>query len=190
MGFYKYVQALWKRPKEYLGDLWRQRLIKWRREPSIVKLERPTRIDRARRLGWKPIQGIVVVRVRIKKGTRKREIREKARRPKASYVYRPLGKSLQWIAEERAARRFPGLEVLGSYWVGEDGTYKWFEVILIDPASPSVRSRPEYAWIRFHKGRVFRGLTPAGRKSRGLTNRGIGAEKLRPSLSANRNRGK
>ena len=57
MSFYKYIQELWKRPKDNLGELWRERLIQWRREPSIVRLERPTRIDRARALGYKAKQG-------------------------------------------------------------------------------------------------------------------------------------
>ena len=47
-------------------------------------------------------------------------------------------------------------------------------------------------WIknRQHKARAYRGLTSAGRKSRGLRNKGKGAEKMRPSLKVNRNRGK
>ncbi len=36
------------------------------------------------------------------------------------------------------------------------------------------------------KGRAFRGLTSAGRKSRGLRRKGKGAEKVRPSLRANK----
>jgi len=41
-----------------------------------------------------------------------------------------------------------------------------------------------------HKGRVFRGKTSAGKSSRGLRNKGKGAEKLRPSLRAHGRRGK
>ena len=41
-----------------------------------------------------------------------------------------------------------------------------------------------------HKGRVYRGKTSAGKRGRGLHNKGKGAEKLRPSLKANQNRGK
>ncbi|ALV62505.1 LSU ribosomal protein L15e [Thermococcus sp. 2319x1] len=48
------------------------------------------------------------------------------------------------------------------------------------------------AWIagKAHKGRVFRGLTSAGKRSRGLLNKGKGAEKVRPSIRAHRGRGK
>ncbi len=192
-SLYWYVQQLWKKPREYLGELYKQRIMQWRREPEIVRIERPTRIDRARRLGWKPIPGIVLVRVRVRRrGATKKEDNNKGRRPKANYRYRYLGKSLQWIAEEKAARKYPGLEVLASYWVGEDGEYAWYEVILVDPANPNVHSRPEYAWLlqKAQRGRVFRGLTPAGRKSRVLLNRGKGAEKVRPSLRANDNKAK
>ncbi len=39
------------------------------------------------------------------------------------------------------------MEVLGSYWVGEDGTYVWYEVILVDPSHPAIRSDPDFAWL-------------------------------------------
>jgi large subunit ribosomal protein L15e len=99
--------------------------------------------------------------------------------------YKPA-KSLKLIAEERAARKFPNLEVLNSYWVGEDGRYKWFEVILVDPHHPVIQSDPKINWIcqKQHKGRVFRGLTSAGKKVRGLRRKGRGAEKMRPSRKA------
>ena len=75
--------------------------------------------------------------------------------------YKPA-KSLRLIAEERAARKYPNLEVLNSYWVWEDGRSKWFEVILVDRTLlPDLR-------LGKGRGRVFRGLTSAGRKVRGL----------------------
>ena len=48
-------------------------------------------------------------------------------------------KSLKQIAEERVSKRFPNLSVLNSYYVWEDGTSKWFEVVLVDPNHPSIR---------------------------------------------------
>jgi large subunit ribosomal protein L15e len=101
-------------------------------------------------------------------------------------------KSLKWIAEERVQRKFPNLEVLNSYWVGEDGQRVFYEVILVDPFAPEIFADPRINWIceRQHKRRVFRGLTSAGKRSRGLRNKGKGAEKLRPSLKARGNRGK
>jgi large subunit ribosomal protein L15e len=85
------------------------------------------------------------------------------------YGYAPE-KSLQLIAEETAARKYRNLEVLGSYYVAEDGEYKWYEVILVDPSHPAVKSDPDINWITdpSQRGRVFRGKTMAGRRMRGL----------------------
>jgi large subunit ribosomal protein L15e len=92
-------------------------------------------------------------------------------------------KSLRLIAEERAARKFPNMEVLNSYWVGEDGRSKWFEVILVDTNSPSIKTDKDVGWIteKQHKRRALRSLTSAGKKIRSLRNKGRGAEKVRPS---------
>jgi large subunit ribosomal protein L15e len=90
-------------------------------------------------------------------------------------------KNLQWIAEERAARKYPNMEVLNSYWVGQDGEHKWFEVILVDRSHPAILNDAKINWITRppHKGRVYRGLTSAGKRARGLLNKGTGAEKVR-----------
>jgi len=186
MGLYKFVQQLWKRPKENLGELWRERLIAWRREPAIIRIEKPTRIDRARSLGYKAKKGIVVVRVRVARGGRTRPRPNKGRRSKRMTARKVVGKNYQWIAEERANRKFPNLEVLNSYYVGEDGKYYWYEVILVDPQAPEIKADKELNWICSgkHRGRVFRGLTSAAKKSRGLRKKGKGAEKIRPSLRA------
>ncbi len=79
MGMYKYVRKIWKKPKKALGKLWQERLIKFRREPVFLRVEKPTRIDRARSLGYKAKPGVIVVRVRVPKGGRERP-REKAGR--------------------------------------------------------------------------------------------------------------
>lgn len=36
--------------------------------------------------------------------------------------------------QERVGRRCGGLRVLSSYWVAQDSSYKYYEVILVDPA--------------------------------------------------------
>ncbi len=180
MGMYKRVKELWKRPKETLGNLWKQRLIEWREEKAVERIERPTRIDRARNLGYKAKQGYVLARVRVKKGGRKRPRPRKGRKPKKAGVKKfSPGKSLRWIAEERAERKFPNLEVLNSYYVAEDGIYKWYEVILVDPNHPVIKKDRKINWICKSRGRVFRGKTSAGQKSRGLRGRGKGYEKSR-----------
>ncbi len=102
------------------------------------------------------------------------------------------GKSIQRMAEERAARRFPNLQVLNSYWVGEDGKHKWYEIILVDISHPVIKSDPNLNWLcePAQKGRVFRGKTSAGVKGRGQRKRGNGTEKTRPSIRSRGNLGK
>ena len=189
---YKYLAEAWKKPEaSFVKEIMKQRAIEWRRQPTIVRVERPTRLDRARKLGYKAKQGFVVVRVRVRRGWLKRPRPKAGRRPKRMGVTKiKLAKSLRLIAEERAARRFPNLEVLNSYWVWEDGRHKWYEIIMVDPHHPVIQSDENINWIceSVHQGRVFRGLTSAGKKMRGLRHKGRGAEKVRPSRGAVRKR--
>ncbi len=178
MGMYKYLAEIYKKPKQNLGALWKQRLIKWRREPAIIRTDKPTRLDRARSLGYKAKQGYVVVRVKLLRGGRMRPSFRGAGRKSRNLRRRlVLEKSYQWVAEERAARKHPNCEVLNSYWIAKDGNYYWYEVILVDREQVSKYEGME--WLANARGRVFRGLTSAGKKSRGLYNKGKGAEKLR-----------
>ena len=168
MGFYQALRKLWKRPKDNI-ERYKEMMRKWRKDPVVKRIEKPTRLDRARALGYKAKQGFVVARVRVKKGGRKRPKPSGGRRPKrAGISHFTPSKGLQWIAEEKAARKFPNLEVLNSYWVGDDGVYKYYEVILVDPNHPVIKSDPKIKWIANQRGRVFRGLTSAGKKARGL----------------------
>lgn len=193
-GLYQYVREAWKNPsKSYVKELQWNRLIEWRKANTITRIEKPTRIDRARALGYKAKQGYVLVRVRVRRGGLRKPSIRKGRRPKRKGIKKiTMAKSIQRIAEERADKHFPNLEVLNSYWVGEDGKHKYYEVILVDPHHPVIKSDPKINWIckACHKGRVYRGLTSAGKKGRGLLNKGKGAEKLRPSLAAHKRRGK
>jgi len=187
---YKYIAEAWAKPeKSYVDELTRQRLIGWRRQHAITRVERPTRLDRARKLGYKAKQGFIIVRARVRRGGLRKQRPKAGRRPKRMGVkkFKPA-KSLRLIAEERAARKFPNLEVLNSYWTGEDGRSKWFEVIMVDPHHPVIKSDRDINWIlqNQHHKRVFRGLTSAGKKVRSLRRKGRGAEKFRPSKKAGR----
>ncbi len=188
MGYYKYVRELHKQPKAKLGELFKERLIQLRREPAMVRLLRPTRIDRARSLGYKAKQGFVIVRQRVTRGGHTRPDIKGGRRPKTNRQRKVVNKSYQQIAEERVAKVYTNCEVLNSYLLTEDGQHSWFEVILVDRTHPVILKDTQINWISLQKGRVFRGLTSAGKKSRGLRNKGIGAEKVRPGQKANRNR--
>jgi len=59
------------------------------------------------------------------------------------------------------------------------------EVILVDPEHPAIQNDDELNWIcdDSQNGRAFRGLTNAGKRNRGLSQRGKGTEKTRPSVS-------
>ncbi|MGA8275358.1 MAG: 50S ribosomal protein L15e [Thermoplasmata archaeon] len=166
-----------------------ERLLTWRREHTVTRLERPTRLDRARAVGFRAKGGFVIVRVRVRRGGQRKRAIIAGRRPKHKGINKmTLSKSLRWIAEERAQKHYPNLEVLNSYWVGEDGKQKFFEIILVDPANPEILADSKLAWIAApnQKGRVYRGLTSAGKEGRGLRWKGKGAERFRPSYAANR----
>jgi large subunit ribosomal protein L15e len=146
---YKYLKNAWKRPEDsFIQEVMRERAIIWRRQPSIVRIEKPTRLDRARALGYKAKKGVVVTRVRVRRGGRRKIRPTLGRRQKRMGVSKfTPSKSKRLIAEERAARKYPNLEVLNSYWAWQDGRYKWFEVILVDPVHPAIKSDKDLGWI-------------------------------------------
>ena len=170
MGLYKHVREMWKKPQTSMPELWRERLIAWRTEDSTVKLDRPTRIDRARSLGYKAKQGYVVVRQRVLRGGHTRPQIKGGRRPKRFGTRLNLSKNYQSIAEDRAQKKFVNMAVLNSYWVARDGKHYWFEVILVDPSHPVIKADQKINWICKKKNwrRTFHGQTSAGKRGRGL----------------------
>ena len=193
-SMYSHISDAWKNPeKSYVGDLFWERLQVWRREPSVVKIDRPTRLDRARALGYKAKQGIIVARAHVRRGGSRKSRYVRGRKSKHMGL-RTLTrrKSIQRIAEERAGKKFRNMEVMNSYWVGEDGRYKWYEVVLVDPSHPSVLADKDLKWIagKSHRGRAERGLTSAGVKGRGMRRKGMGTEKNYPSIGSHERRGK
>ena len=191
MGYYKYAQENYDQPKEKLDELWQQRLVEWRQEGAVEKIDNPTRIPKARQKGYKAINGITMARVKVDKGGTKRPRLDAGRKPKNAGQSRySRKKSKQVIAEQRVSKKFSNLEVLDSYWVAEDGNRKWFEVILVDPDHPEIQSDEDLNWITDNRDRAERGVTPAAKSSRGQDNRGTGAEKVRPSQASNGNTGK
>jgi len=193
-SMYAYVREAWNKPGDTgVRELQWNRMQIWRREGSVVRVDHPTRIDRARNLGYKAKQGIAVVRVKIRRGGRRKSRYIRARRSIRMGKNRITpAKSLQRIAEERASVKYPNMEVLNSYWVGQDGRQKWFEVILVDTHHPAVLSDRHLSWIggKASRGRAERGKTSAGRKGRGMRTRGKGTEKTRPSIRSHGNLGK
>lgn len=61
--------TMWKTNSEEL----KSRAVGWRKELSIHRINRPSRIDRARRLGYKAKQGIVIIRARVGRGGMRRK---------------------------------------------------------------------------------------------------------------------
>ncbi|MBD3388420.1 MAG: 50S ribosomal protein L15e [Candidatus Altiarchaeales archaeon] len=192
MGYSKYVKELYTSKdtmKDKMGDVLVERKKAWRKDKPIVRVENPTRIDRARHYGYRAKQGFIVARVKVRRGSLRKSRPTRGRKPKRMGVRKiTAAKSIQRIAEERAAKHYPNLQVLASYWVLEDGKNKWYEVILVDPSHPAIQKDRKIGWMsKQDRGRVFRGKTPAGKKGRGQRNKGKGAEKVRPSLRANKN---
>lgn len=173
--------------KEEMKGVVRQRMTEWRASGTVERIPTPTKLARARALGYKAKPGFVIVRVKVSRGTLHKPKIKGGRRPKR-YGYNKLthGKSEKWIAEERAQRRYPNLVLLNSYYLAEDGKHKFYEVMFVDPIHPSISNDKKLAWTgeKEQKGRVFRGLSTAGKKARGLATKGPGSVKSRPSIRA------
>jgi hypothetical protein len=93
----------------------------------VHRATRPSRVDKARRLGYKAKQGYVIFRTRVRRGGRKRPNPKGIvyGKPKHQGIHKlKFQRSLRSVAEERVGRRATNLRVLNSYWVGQDATYK------------------------------------------------------------------
>ncbi|KAL5731383.1 Ethylene-insensitive protein 2 [Ranunculus cassubicifolius] len=77
MGAYNYLTEIWrKKQSDVMRFLQRVRCWEYRQLPSIVRVTRLTRPDKARRLGYKTKQGYMIYRVRVRRGGRKRPVPE------------------------------------------------------------------------------------------------------------------
>merc|ERR1712240_721417 len=174
MGAYKYMQELYRKKQcDVLRFLLRIRCWQYRQLASIHRCSRPTRPDKARRLGYRAKQGIVIYRCRVRRGGRKRPV------PKGATYGKPKREGVNQIkfqrgtrskAEERAGRLAGALRVLNSYWICQDSTYLYYEVIMVDPMHKAIRRDPRINWIckAVMKHRELRGQTAADRKNRGM----------------------
>merc|ERR1719407_61798 len=137
MGAYKYLEELWKRKQsDVLRFLLRVRAWEYRQLPKISRVPRPTRPDKARRLGYKAKQGYVIFRAAVRRGGRKRPNGKGIvyGKPKHQGINQlKFARNLQSVAEERVGKKCGNLRVLNSYWVNQDATYKYYEVICVDP---------------------------------------------------------
>jgi len=188
-GMYHYLGEAWKKPTR---EMLQSRLIEWRRGKSVERVEKPLRLDKARMLGYKAKTGFVILRVRVKRGGRRRKrAGVKGRKTRKQTIRKTLKMNYRWVAEIRAARKYRNLEVLNSYWVGSDGKHYYFEVIMVDPSMNEIKNDSVLSWISDNKNRkrAERGLTSAAKKSRGLRSKSHKL-KVRPSLRSWSRRGK
>ena len=81
--------------------------------------------------------------------------------------------------------------VLNSYLIGKDGINYFYEVICVDPTKPEIKNDKIINWTakKSNSKRAMRGITSAGKKSRGLRNKNP-ENKVRPSVRAGKRRGK
>jgi large subunit ribosomal protein L15e len=85
--------------------------------------------EKARKLGREFVIQVKGNRVRVRRGGRKRPVAKGILSGKPSSVginqLKPT-RNLRSKAEERVGRAIGGLRVLNSYWIAQDGTYKYY----------------------------------------------------------------
>lgn len=122
----------------------RQRAVVWRNQNAVTRVEKPSRIARARRLGYKAKQGIIVIRMRVGTGGMRKQRPRGGRRPKHLGVTKiKADVSMKQVSERRVLERYPNMKLLGSYFLYKDGMHYWFEVILADPSHPRIAKDKE-----------------------------------------------
>ncbi|MCL5016629.1 MAG: hypothetical protein M1441_00620 [Candidatus Parvarchaeota archaeon] len=129
MGAFKYIRNNERksnrdpaRKKEILTEV--------KKYPGIARIPKPTKLARARLLGYKAKSGYITVRIRVSKGSFRRPRPVHARRPSKTGIYFNLSASKQKVAEGRVLNVYRNMQLLGSYLVAEDGKDKWYEVLL------------------------------------------------------------
>ena len=122
----------------------RAKAVIWRKQNAVTRVDKPSRITRARRLGYKAKQGITVVRMRVGTGGMRKQRPRGGRRPKHLGVTKiKAAVSMKQVAERRVLERYPNMKLLGSYFLYKDGMHYWFEIILADPSHPSIAKDKE-----------------------------------------------
>ena len=131
---------LWKENSPELRD----RVVSWRKQDAVTRIEKPSRILRARRLGYKAKQGIIVIRMRVGTGGMRKKRPTGGRRPKHLGVTRiKADDNMKKVAQRRVLERYPNMTLLGSYFLYKDGMHYWYEVILADSSHPRIAKDKE-----------------------------------------------
>ena len=168
MSLYQNIREAWRKPTPEFKEFLRQRLIEWRKEPVTLRVEHPTRLDRARAIGYRAKPGFIIIRQRVNRGGRMKPQIRNGRRPKRYGRKSIIGMNYQYVAEQRASKKYPNLEVLNSYYLAQDGMRFWFEIILVDKNHPSIKADKRINWISrgANRSRLKRGLTHAASSSK------------------------
>merc|ERR1711907_147754 len=190
MGANSYMRELWRnKQSDTMRFLTRMRAWKLRQLSSVHRIKHPTNPAKARSIGYKAKQGFATFCSRVRRGNRKRPNHKGIvhGKPKHQGIneIKPR-KNLRSIAEEKASRKATNMTVLNSYWICQDSTYKWYEIVLVDPFHNAVRNDAQINWIckGVQKHREVRGLTACGRKYRGLNRPLTRNARLHPSRRA------
>ena len=129
---------------EKAGDI-SARAVLLRKGPTIERIEKPSRLDRGRMLGYKAKEGVVVIRIKVSRSGMRRQRPTSGRRPKHLGVLRMKSdEPVQGVAERRVGEKFPNLKMLGSYIYYQDGKHSWYECVMIDPHNPSISNDYNY----------------------------------------------
>ncbi|KAL5108602.1 60S ribosomal protein L15 [Taenia crassiceps] len=127
----------------------------------LLRMSRPSRPDKARRLGYKAKQGFVIFRTRVRRGGRKRPV------PKGATYGKPTNEGVNQLKNQRSIQATAEvcLRIFNVYLLRIA-----LVVICVDPNHSAIRRDPAIRWIckAHQKHREQRGLTSATRKSRGL----------------------
>jgi len=188
MNAYKYMIKSFQEGYKTRPQMVKDRIALWRKESPVARIDKPTNVARARELGYKAKQGVMLARVRVDRGLSHRRKIKAGRKPSKEGRFYAYRKPLQARAEERASRKFSNCEVLNSYFVGADGMYRFFEVIMLDRSHPAIMADSAYSGVIAQRGRAYRSITSAGIKQRGLVKKGFGTTKNRPSTKAGQSR--
>lgn len=111
MGAYRYVQELYrKKQSDVLRYLLRIRCWQYRQLTRLHRAPRPSRPDKARRLGYRAKQGFLIYRISVRRGGRKRPVHKGCTygKPKSHGVneLKPY-RNLQSVAEVRLNKKKP-----------------------------------------------------------------------------------
>lgn len=131
MGAFKFIR---KNERIIYTDRERRKelLMELSNAPIMYRFSRPTRLTRAKSLGYKAKPGYAIVRIRVGRGGSRRERPSHARKPSKAGVFFNFDINSKELAENRVNRVFSNMRVLGSYFLVDDGRHKWYEVILKD----------------------------------------------------------